>query len=310
VPTPRPIQWHPLFAQLLRPLVESHYHVETGVPVGDAPRLADLLLLQRTSTGALPFRGLWRWLTTWNVLEYKGPSTSARVADLDALAELGLGIHRRLNEQRREQHQTPVGRSQVAWWYLAPHLGRRFLHDAQLLLGTLEPLGQGLWRAHVLERPVFLVSGRVLPVERDSVAAHALTRDVSFVRQTVLPILDQNPELLPMYGGVIVGLHRTLTEEMNAMARRHGQEPIFDVDAVVELIGLRPLLEQIGLKRVVDEVGVKRVVDEVGAKRVVAEVGVRPVIDAIGVEELLARLTPAERKAALRQLQGHKPAPK
>jgi hypothetical protein len=32
------IQWHPLFAQLLRPLMEGYYDVEINMPVGDAPR--------------------------------------------------------------------------------------------------------------------------------------------------------------------------------------------------------------------------------------------------------------------------------
>src|SRR5260370_21894127 len=31
------MQWHPLFAQLLRPLVQDYYEVQTNVPVGDAP---------------------------------------------------------------------------------------------------------------------------------------------------------------------------------------------------------------------------------------------------------------------------------
>src|SRR5262249_38681203 len=66
----RMVQWHPLFAQLLRPLVEAYYDVQTNVPVGDAPRAADLVLLQRTSAAAPPFRGLWQWLSTWNVLEF------------------------------------------------------------------------------------------------------------------------------------------------------------------------------------------------------------------------------------------------
>ena len=66
------VQWHPLFAQLLRPLVEGYYDIQTNVAVGDVPREADLVLLRRTSQNVLPFRGLWRHLTTWNVLEYKG----------------------------------------------------------------------------------------------------------------------------------------------------------------------------------------------------------------------------------------------
>ena len=44
-------QWHPVFAELLRPLVESHYQVETNVPVGNAPRQADFVLLRRTRAG-------------------------------------------------------------------------------------------------------------------------------------------------------------------------------------------------------------------------------------------------------------------
>jgi hypothetical protein len=40
-------QWHPIFARLLRPLVESHYDIRTNVPVGDVPREADVLLLRR-----------------------------------------------------------------------------------------------------------------------------------------------------------------------------------------------------------------------------------------------------------------------
>ena len=40
-------QWYPLFAQLLRPLVEDYYQIETNVPVGDLPRAADIVLLRR-----------------------------------------------------------------------------------------------------------------------------------------------------------------------------------------------------------------------------------------------------------------------
>src|SRR5262245_12003705 len=96
-------QWHPVFAELLRPLVESHFEVSTNAPVGDAPRLADVLLLQRKRGGTLPFTGLWRDLTPWNVLEFKGPTVSPRDEDLEDLIEVGLGIHRRLNEERQTQ---------------------------------------------------------------------------------------------------------------------------------------------------------------------------------------------------------------
>jgi hypothetical protein len=55
-------------------MVEDYYEVQTNVPVGDVPREADLVLLRRTTVTAPPFLGLWRHLTAWNILEYKGPS--------------------------------------------------------------------------------------------------------------------------------------------------------------------------------------------------------------------------------------------
>ena len=35
---------------------------------------ADLLLVRRTSEQPLPYQGIWRHLTTWNVVEFKGPT--------------------------------------------------------------------------------------------------------------------------------------------------------------------------------------------------------------------------------------------
>src|SRR5947209_19687238 len=101
-------QWHPIFAQLLRPAVETHYEVQTTVPVGDAPREADFVLLRRTVSAAPPFRGLWRHLTTWNILEFKGPSVVPRCGDVDLLVELGLGIDRRLRAPGPRQQGRPV----------------------------------------------------------------------------------------------------------------------------------------------------------------------------------------------------------
>src|SRR5437660_2929139 len=99
-------QWHPLFVRLLRPLVESHYEIRTNLPVGDLPREADFVLLRRTRQGQLPFQHLWRHLTTWNVFEFKAPTVSARRRHLNLLLEVGLGIDRRLNQERARKRLT------------------------------------------------------------------------------------------------------------------------------------------------------------------------------------------------------------
>ena len=140
-------QWHPIFAQLLRPVVAAYYDVQTTVPVGDAPREADFLLLRRTAQAAPPFRGLCAYLTPWNIMEYKGPSVSARLADIGSLIEVGLGNRTATaSGSRAEQKQRRLGPEAVSFWYLANHLGRRFLVGAERKLGPLEQLDPGLWQ--------------------------------------------------------------------------------------------------------------------------------------------------------------------
>ena len=151
------MQWHPLFAKMLRPLVQEHFAIETNVPVGDAPRSADIVLLRRTDTGPLPYRGLLRHLTTWNILEFKGRSVSPRVSDLDLLVELGLGLDRRLNEERIRHKQGPLDPAEVSFWYIVNHFGGRFLRDARRRLGAVGEESPGIWRGQVLLRPIFLI---------------------------------------------------------------------------------------------------------------------------------------------------------
>ena len=274
------IQWHPLFAKLLRPLVEGHYEVQTNVPVGDAPRAADILLLRRTSATAAPFTGLWRWLTTWNVLEFKGPTVSARVADLDLLAELGLGIDRRLNEERARQRQPAVPRGEVAFWYLASHLGRRFLRDARALLGELEELAAGVWRVRLLGRSLVLVSGRDLAVERDSLPVHLLGTEPLPNTPALAHLLGSQQDLLALYGGWILTTHPTLMKELRDMGRT--KKPPFTIEVI----------------RLVDELGWDEVIRQLGPERIMSE---------IGIDRFLAQLTPEQRQEILRRLSATPP---
>src|SRR5437588_802786 len=101
------MQWHPLFAYLLRLLIGEFYQVEVEEPVSDLPRRADVVLLRRTTTAPAPFAGLWSHLRPWNVVEFKGPTDAAVEGDgtdgqprsprLDRLAQGG-------RERRRQAH--------------------------------------------------------------------------------------------------------------------------------------------------------------------------------------------------------------
>jgi hypothetical protein len=236
---------------LLRPLLEKYYEVQTEVPVGDAPRQADVLLLRRTSSAAPPFCGLWRGLTAWNVLEFKGPTVSARVDDLDDLLEVGLGIQPHLNEERAKKRQALVGRGEVSFWYLANHLGRRFLRSVRELAGELEETAAGVWRGCVWQRTLVLVSTQTVSVELDSLPVHLLSTEPETTQREVVRVLGEPPDLWRAYAAWLATVHPTLLQELLHMGKEKTRKPTLDVRPLVQHLGWQEILQQTGLQDLV-----------------------------------------------------------
>lgn len=185
------MQWHPVFAHLLRPLVQDHFQIETGMPVGEAPREADIVLLRRTSDQPLPYQGIWRFLTTWSIIEFKGPTVDPRSRDLELLVELGLGIDRRLNEERQRQQLGLLSEGEVSFWYPARHFGQRFLAETNGNWGLWTWPSDGLWRCEILQRVLYLVSIDQVPIDLDSVPMHLLNRESAEMELAVGRLLVQ-----------------------------------------------------------------------------------------------------------------------
>src|SRR5262249_10523712 len=139
-------------------------------------------------------------LTPWSLLEYKGPTVSARLADLHSLVELGFGICRRLNELEQKEGRPELGCSEVSFWYLVNDLGSRYLASAPSRLPGLQLLSPGVWRAELFAHPIFLVSVQDLPVERDSLALHLLAGVSEKDRDTVAGLFVGEPQLWSPYG--------------------------------------------------------------------------------------------------------------
>ena len=155
-------QWHPLFARLLRLLLEDFYQLDTEVPVSDLPRKGDIFLLRRASSAEPPFTGLWVHLTQWNILEFKGPTDGPEEADLELLMHVVTGIAYRFNEELRQHGEAPVASRDISFWYLAPTLGETFLDQVRSRVDLTYETG-GLWRGRSWGHPVFFLSYREGP---------------------------------------------------------------------------------------------------------------------------------------------------
>jgi hypothetical protein len=216
-------QWHPIFAQLLRSALQEYYDIQTNVPVGDLPREADIILVRRATGHKPPFRSLWKHLTGWNILEFKGRSESARVNDIDLLVEVGLGIHRRLQEQ---EPRSKIGRVDVSFWYLANRLGKRFLRDVIELTGTLNSINPGLWRGSILGRPLWLVSNRDVPIDNENAPVRAVCeQSIEHVRELASVVIAEN-EMWELYCGLLGTLNPGLREELQIMATKRNKGEI------------------------------------------------------------------------------------
>jgi hypothetical protein len=281
----------------------GYYEVLTNVPVGDLPREADIVLLRRSFIGPLPFQGLWRYLTPWNVLEFKGPTVHGRVWDFDLLLEVGLGIHRRLNEEQKHQNQPLIERDQISFWYLANRLGRRFLSGLAGIVGPLEAQGPGVWRGEVCQRPVILVSGGHLPVEQDSLPLHILGQETLAGQRQVVGLLADRPVLWQEYSAWLATLHPELWEEIKAMGKTRGRKFGFHLGPVIEEVGLKNVIEEVGLNRVIEQVGLKRVFEQVGLDRVLGEVGWDRFIRELSRSTLRSQMTAAQRRELKRLLE-------
>ncbi len=279
------MQGHPLFAKMLRPLVQEHYEVQTNLPVGDAPRAADIVLVRRTSDRPPMFRGLLRHFTTWNIIEFKGRSVSPRIRDLDLLVELGFGIDRRLNEERTRAQQRPLDVAEVSFWYIANHLGRRFLRHARELLELVEEASPGVWRSQVLRRPLFLVDGTSVPVDRESIALHLAGEESPVIEQALARVIVEEPGFWELYGSLLGALHPNIYEEANRMAKSKGKRGELD---------LRPFIEKVGLKKYLAAVDVGDVLATLGSKKF---------IEAVSVDELIAYLPVKVRRELKERLQ-------
>jgi hypothetical protein len=233
-------QWHPIFGHLLRPVLQEYYDVQTNVPVGDLPREADIILLRRASTKQPHFETLWKHLTRWNILEFKGRSESARISDIDLLVEVGLGIHRRLQEKEKVK----MPRAEVSFWYFTNHLGKRFLSDVIELTGELRVVGKGLWRGQVVGRPIWLVSNRDVPIHQETIPVHLVSDEPPTAVRELAEIVAITETSWESFGSWLGTAYPLLWKEIQIMAKKKDKGDI-DWNAVWDNVFDEPVKKRV-----------------------------------------------------------------
>src|SRR5262249_1470671 len=160
----------------------------------------------------------------------------------------------------------PVDAAEVSFWYIANHLGRRFMRDARQQLGAVEEASPGVWRCQLLRRSLFLVDGRTVPVDRESVVLHLVGEESREIDQALAHVIIEEPGFWELYGPFLKVLHPSVWKEASRMARSKGRSAVLDLRPLIEEVGLDKLAEQIELRALMETIGPKKIRKEMGVK--------------------------------------------
>lgn len=279
-------QWHPLFAKLLKALLDVHYRIDVEVAVSELPRRGDFLVVKRLP-GRSPFAGVWGNLTDTNVIEFKGMSDAPDESDLDLFGHVALGLAHKHNEARHAQGQARLAPHELSLWFVAKELGETFLSAMRTRCLPRDYEGDGVWKARLMGHPLFFVSGRLLPnYELDSLPFKAMDAERPMSKQ-LSEMVAQDAGLLREYGETLM-LHQPASwKEIVIMAQQAGL-PV-DWAAVGEVTDLTGAVRALPVKKVIEAIAPNDLIEAI--------------LQESWLRRLVEQMTPEQKAALLGQLQ-------
>ena len=243
------LYWHPFLAELLRQTYSDRLIIEEEVALGDMPLRADLLLIRRDPTVALPFP--FGFLGAQTLVEYKSPDDAATQADLVQLETYGL-----LYAQR----EGIVARRDLTLWLLASHFRARVSRREGAYLAGVQELGRGVTQGTVDGFPTFFLDLTHLPLEP---AALPLLMVAKGPRERALvEFLVDHFQEYPQYVRFLQELHIQTLREVLRMKQLSPEQIGIDYRALLDLIGEERAIDLIGEERAIDLIGEERLLED------------------------------------------------
>jgi hypothetical protein len=132
-------------------------------------------------------------------------------------------------------------------------------------------MSPGVQRCQLLRRAVFLVDGRAVLVDRESVPLHMAGEEAPVIEQALARVLVEELGLWETYGPLLGALHPNIFQEAQRMARSKGKGGGLDLRPFIKQVGLDKFIEVLDLDELVETVGPKKLIKAVGLKRFIAD---------------------------------------
>src|SRR5712691_2569768 len=256
---PMALYWHPFLAELLRHDYGDRLIVEEEVVLGDMPLKADLLLIRRDPTVALPFP--FDLLGERTLVEYKSPDDAATQADLVKLEIYGLLYAWREGiAQRRD----------LTLWLIASQFRRQVSLSGGAHLAGEQNVGRGVKGGTLDGFPTFFIDLHQLPFQPEVLSLLMVAKGPK--EQEMVEFLVDHFHDYPWHVRFLRELHVQTLREVLRMRQLTPEQIGIEYRALLDLIGEERVVDLIGEERVVDLIGEERVVDLIGEERLVEDI--------------------------------------
>ena len=252
------LYWHPFLAELLRQDYGDRLLVEEEVSLGDMPLKADLLLIRRDPTVALPFP--FDFLGERTLVEYKSPDDTATQEDLAKLEIYGLLYA--LREGLPQRHNLTL-------WLIASHFHGHVSLRGGAYLARRRDVGVGVQGGTLDGFPTFFIDLARLPFRPEALPLLMVARGTR-EREMVEFLVDHFHEY-PQHVRFLRELHVQTLREVLRMKQLTPEQIGIDYRALLDLIGEERAIDLIGEERVIDLIGEERAIDLIGEEQVVKD---------------------------------------
>ena len=235
------LYWHPFLAELLRQDYGDRLLVEEEVSLGDMPLKADLLLIRRDPTVALPFP--FDFLGERTLVEYKSPDDTATQEDLAKLEIYGLLYA--LREGLPQRHNLTL-------WLIASHFRVHVSLRGGAYLVRRRDVGVGVQGGTLDGFPTFFIDLARLPFRPEALPLLMVAKGTR-EREMVEFLIDHFHEY-PQHVRFLRELHVQTLREVLRMKQLTPEQIGIDYRALLDLIGEERAIDLIGEEQIVKEI--------------------------------------------------------
>ena len=260
--------WDAHFAQLFAIWLPSFgLIVETKFSLGRMPLQADAIVIKKTDAEPLwSVHPLWKYLSDYNIVEFKSISDRFEQYDLGKLITYGFAYQERNNLSIE---------SDLSLWLVIPKITETVVKTIEKQKETITNISQGFHKAKAYF-PLYIIEYEELPIKEDYYGLKLFGREIKDTARQVIK-WEGTESLWREYIDILTIFHLETFKEVEKMLSqkeiRKGQEELLEI-----------ILQKMGKN------GYKKIINKIGEEKIINTLGKEKIINTLGKDEIIKYL--------------------